>query len=72
MKYNELSDEQIERAWDLCNMVFEFMDKNEDVNEVKSLAFEYMVIRLNKARKDKSVDEEIKRMIGIKRSKNDS
>jgi len=68
MKYKDLSDEYIERAWDLCNLVFDFMDEHEEIDEIKSLAFEYMTIRLNRARKSIEVDEEIKRMIGTKRS----
>ena len=69
MKYKDIiTDEQLSRALNLCTKVLAFIDKNEEEDNVKSLAFEIMFNSLKKVKKENSVDAEIKRMIGTKRS----
>ena len=66
MTENQLKD--FNKACDLCDKVCKFIDDIENDTKIKVLAFEIMFNSLKKVKKENSVDAEIKRMIGTKRS----
>ena len=64
----EHTKEQIDKAWTLCQKVFDFMDSEEKDPDIKGLSAELFALHISRAKKDVGVEKEIICMIGTERS----